>query len=238
MHLTGRIPAALAALLMSVLPGAAQSLAELITPRPIPSGKLLVVGFLGGYDHWDDTRRGVRKVVLDLRSRGMLAEAVGNHQYRTALNFIRLALDTNHDGRLDAGEASAARVILFGQSWGGAAVVKAARELEDAGVPVLLTVQVDSVGLHDAIIPANVHAAMNLFQHQGFTIRGRREIRAADPSRTRILGNQQFHYAPGSVDLSAASWKRRALGRSHAMMELDPHVWADVTKLILAAAAE
>lgn len=234
---TGRTFATWCALLITALPLAAQTLADLTTPQPIPSGSLLVVGFLGGFDHWDDTRRGVRRVVLDLRSRGIFAEAVGNHQFHTALSFINQALDTNRDGKLDATEASSARVILFGQSWGGAAVVKAAGDLEKEGVPVLLTVQVDSVGLHDDVIPSNVRAAMNLFQHGLITIRGRQKIRAADPAQTRILGNLQFHYTPGSVDESEASWMRRTVGRSHAMMELDPRVWANVKDLILSAAA-
>jgi hypothetical protein len=98
--------------------------------------------------------------------------------------------------------------------------------------PVLLTVQVDSVGLHDGVIPANVKAAVNFFQHDAFTIRGQRKIRAADPSRTRILGNYRSSYSPGSVDESSASWARLAWGRSHARMELDPRVWAEVERLI------
>lgn len=235
MPLASRIFATVASLSICMPPMAAQSLADLVTPRPMPSGSALIVGFLGGFDRWDDHRRGVRKVVLDLRSRGLFAEAIGNHRYRTALKFIRHALDTNRDGRIDAREASAARVVLFGQSWGGSAAVRAARELEREGVPVLLTVQVDSVGLHDGVIPANVKAAANFFQHDSFTIRGQREIRAADPSRTRILGNLQFSYPPGSVDKSSASWARLAWGRSHARMELDPRVWSKAEQLMLDA---
>lgn len=217
---------------MCVSPLAGQSHADLVTPRPIPSGSALIVGFLGGFDRWDDARRGVRKVVLDLRSRGLFAEAIGNHRYRTALQFIRRALDTNRDGRVDAREAAASRVVLFGQSWGGSAAVRAARALGREGIPVLLTVQVDSVGLRDGVIPANVKAAVNFFQHDPFTIRGQRKIRAADPSRTRILGNYRSSYSPGSVDESSASWARLAWGRSHARMELDPRVWAEVERLI------
>jgi hypothetical protein len=80
-------------------------------------------------------------------------------------------------------------LILYGQSFGGAAVVKLARELEVMGVPVLLTVQVDSVGRGDGIIPANVARAANLFQRNGLFIRGEPKIRAQDPSRTTIIGN-------------------------------------------------
>ena len=233
-----RIFATVAWVAVSLSLMSAQSLSELSSPKDIPSGSVVVVGFLGGYDRWNDPHRGVRKVVLRLRSRGMFAEAIGNHSYRTALDFLHRALDTNHDSRIDSKEASAARVILFGQSWGGAAAIKMARSLEQDRVPVLLTVQVDSVGLHDAVIPANVHAALNLFQHESFTIRGRRVIRAADPASTQILGNFQFRYPPGSIDESDASWKRRVIGRSHTMMELDPRVWDDVEQHIVVAATK
>jgi hypothetical protein len=214
---------------------AAQRLSDFITPQPIPPGSVLVVGFLGGFEPWDDEHRGVRKLVLDLRSRGILAESAGNHQRRAAVKLIRGALDSNHNGRIDPEEAASARVILFGQSWGGAAVVKTARDLERWGVPVLLTVQIDSVGTHDGVVPANVRAAANFFQHDLFTIRGETGIRAADPSRTRILGNYQFSYYFRSIDESEASWARRTFGGSHAKMELDPAVWTRVEQLILEA---
>ena len=195
------------------------------------------MGFLGEFEHWNDEHRGVRKVAMDLRSRGLFADTVSNHRRSTALRLIRRALDTNGDGRIDAGEAARARVILYGQSWGGAAVIRTARDLQRWGVPVLLTVQVDSVGRHDGTIPANVRAAANFFQHDLLTIRGRSEIRAADASRTRIIGNFQFSYYFRPVDASEASWARRKLGGSHARMELDPAVWAQVERLILDASA-
>lgn len=213
----------------------AQRLSQLATPRPVPRGGTLVVGLLGGFERWDDPQRSVRKLVLDLRGRGLYAESLSNHRWRVALKLIRMALDVNHDGHLDLREAAAARVILFGQSWGGDAVLKLARALNRQRVPVLLTVQVDSVGLHDAVIPPNVRAAANLYQHDLLTIQGRSEIHAADPARTRILGNFRYSYDEDSVDMSGASWPRRHLGGSHARMEQDPRVWAEVERLILDA---
>jgi len=228
---------AVAALLTCSHTAVAQGLADYATPRPVPPGRSIVVGFLGGFDRWDDPHRGVRKVVLDLRSRGLYADSASNHRYRTALKFLRQALDTNRNGRIDPPEAAAARIVLFGQSWGGATAIKVARALERQGVPVLLTVQVDSVGLDDAVIPSNVRSAANFYQHDFLTIQGQREIRAADPSRTRILGNVQFSYPAAPARGSDASWLRRTVGRSHVSMELDPRVWSTVEKLILDAAA-
>ena len=168
----------------------AQRLADLTTPTPLPPGATLVVGFLGGYESWNDPHRGVRQLVLRLRGRpGVYAESISNHRRGVALSLIRRALDSNGNGRLDADERARARVILFGQSWGGAAAIETAQELDRLGVPVLLTAQVDSVGMHDGVIPANVRAAVNFYQHDPLTIQGRGAIRAADPARTAILGN-------------------------------------------------
>lgn len=216
----------------------AQTLADLRTPAPLPVGSTLVVGFLGGYERWDDAHRSIRRVVLRLRSqRDVYAESVSNHHRGVALALIERALDTNQDGRLDANEAAAARIILIGQSWGGAAAIAVARDLDRLGVPVLLTVQVDSVGVHDKVIPANVRAAVNFYQHDPLTIRGTQQIRAADPARTTILGNFRRSYVRRSVDESNASWARRVFGGSHARMELDPEVWSEVERDISDAIA-
>jgi len=217
----------------------AQRFSDVTTPLPLPTGSTLVIGFLGGWDRWDDPDRGVRKLALKLRDElpGVYAESISNHHQAVALELIRAAFDTNRNGRLDRDERSRARIILFGQSLGGGAVVKVARRLQELKIPVLLTVQVDSVSSHDGIIPANVAAAANLFQHDGPPFMGRQHIRAADPARTRILGNFQYHYRFKHVDTSSASWRRRALGGPHNKMEMDPEVWEQVEGFIRDAVA-
>lgn len=216
----------------------AQHLSDLTTPTPLPPGSTLVIGFLGGYERWNDEHRSVRQLVLRLRQTpGVYAESVSNYQRRVALTFIVRALDANGNGKLDADEKASARVILVGQSWGGGAVVATARDLERLGVPVLLSVQVDSVGTRDRIIPPNVHAAVNFYQHDPLTIQGRSKIVAADPAHTLILGNFESSYVFRSVDESNASWPRKTFGGSHAKMELDPAVWHKVEQYISDAIA-
>lgn len=217
----------------------AQRASQLSTPRPLPPGSTLVIGFLGGYDRWDDSHRAVRQLVLTLRERpGVYADSISNHRRALALKLIREALDTNRDGKLDAQERANGRVILFGQSWGGAAAVATARDLEKLGIPVLLTAQVDSVGVHDDVIPANVRAAVNFYQHDPFTtIHGRARIRASDPSKTLILGNFESSYVFRSVDESNASKARQVFGGSHTKMEVDPVVWSRVEQYISDAIA-
>ncbi len=209
-------------LLLALL--APQGYSDLSAPTPLPSGTTLVIGFLGGFDRWNDEHRSVRQLVLKLRGRpGVYAESISNHHRKLALQLIR--------------RTHATRIILFGQSWGGAAVVDTARDLNKLGIPVLLTAQIDSVGRHDSTIPANVHAAVNFYQHDLFTIQGRSEIHAADPKRTQILGNFRRTYPFPMEENPNASWARRTMGGSHAKMELDPTVWSEVERYIDAAVA-
>lgn len=229
----------LCALALCGLSSAAQRFSQLITPTPIPPGSTLVIGFLGGYDRWNDEHRTIRRLVLKLRERpGVYAESISNHHRGLSLKLIREALDTNHNGQLDRDETANARIILFGQSWGGASAIATARDLQKVGVPVLLTIQVDSVGVHDDLIPSNVLVAANFYQHDPFTtIHGQEQIRAADPSQTIILGNFRSTYVFRSVDESNASKARQVFGGSHTKMELDPVVWSRVEQYISDAIA-
>ena len=213
-----------------------QRLHDFTVAAPLPERHALILGFMGGRDSWDDEKKGVRKLALKLRSlnlEGVHVETVENKKRSLAVQLIRDCLDRNRDGRLSEPERRNARLILYGQSFGGAAVVKLARQLEKIGVPVLLTVQVDSVGRGDAEIPANVRRAANLFQRDGLFIRGESRIRAQDPVQTEIIGNFEFDYSDKRIDISEVSWFRRLFRTAHTKMDLDPEVWAQVERLIL-----
>lgn len=206
------------------------------TSTPVEKNKVLILGFLGGREPWNNPHRNVRKLALKLRAQypdTVRVETVENRKRHLALDLIRRAFDRNHDGQLDAQERAGVRLILYGQSFGGAAVVKLARELERMGAPVLLTVQVDSVGRGDRIIPVNVARAANLFQRNGLFIRGEPEIRAQDPSRTAIIGNFEFDYRNKKIDLSEVSWMKKLFRAAHTKMDFDPAVWALVEELIV-----
>jgi hypothetical protein len=218
------------------IPVAAQRLNQLSLTTPVPPGDTLVVGFLGGLERWNDDHRGVRKLAIRLRETpGIHAESLSNRRFRTAEQLIRRALDTNRDGKLDPQEKAQARVVLYGQSLGGNAVVKMARKLNSWGVPVLLTAQVDSVGLRDSVIPPNVHAAVNYYQHEHLTVRGQTEIRAADAAKTHVLGNFRMRYPLLLPFPSPDEWHRKIFGGAHARMEADPLLWAQLEIIIRAA---
>ena len=194
----------------------------------------MAVGFLGGWERADDEHRSVRQLCLRLRTTAPVdAETFSNHHRGRALNYIKTHLDADHDGKLSEAEKRDAVVILYGQSMGGGAVVHCARKLKKWGVPVRLTVQVDSFGLRDGKIPANVRNAANFYQHEWLTIQGETEIRAEDPVRTRIVANQEMHYPFYLPTLKRPEGRmRRWFGGGHARMEADPLVWGQVELLI------
>jgi thioesterase domain-containing protein len=157
-----------------------------------------------------------------------------NHLARQAHQEILRSLDADHDGTLSAQEKLDARIVLYGHSWGASETVTMARTLQKDGVPVLLTIQVDSVskpGEQDGLIPNNVAQAINFYQLDGL-FHGRSQIVAADPSRTEILGNVQLNYKDQTVDTSRYPWYARMFMKPHIEIESDPSVWSRVESLI------
>ena len=209
-----------------------------VTRTPIEPNDTLILGFMGGRNSWSNTEVGVGRLAQKLcrgDMPGVHVKTVENRKRNLALRLVRASLDTNRDGQLQSVERLRARIIVYGQSFGGAAVVKFARQLEAQGIPVLLTIQVDSVGRGDGIIPANVRAAANLYQDNGRLIRGEAPIQASNPDRTRILGNFRFDYENSDIELSHLRWYKKIGRVAHAKMDRDPEVWQKVEELIVRA---
>ena len=205
---------------------------------PLASENVLILGFLGGRDSWSDPRPGVARLAKRLRETneaGVAVEIAENRKRPLALQLIHNSFDRDQDGIMDAEERAAVRLVLYGQSFGGAAVIKLARELHQREIPVLLTVQVDSVGLNDALVPPNVACAANLFQRDGILIQGEPEVRAEEPTRTHIFGNFKYDYDDKTIELSAVPWYKKIFRVAHTKMDRDPEVWAKVEELIWSA---
>ncbi len=81
------------------------------------------------------------------------------------------------------------KVVIYGHSFGGWATVSLARRLERAGIPIEMTVQVDSIGLTDGTVPPNVRESANFYERNTPILHARGTICSQDPSRTRILEN-------------------------------------------------
>jgi len=208
-----------------------------VVAHPQATPESIVVGFVGGFVSHDNPHHG--SVLLARRIQGSapkstFVQVFENRRRKTAYKTILRLLDRNHDGVLAEDEKAQARIILFGQSWGAAAVVMLARDLNRAGIPVLLTVQVDSVAKfwqNDRVIPENVVVAANFYQTHGI-VHGRPEITAADPARTQILGNYRFDYKKEPAHCDEGSWYDRFFTPSHAQTECDPRLWSHVEDLV------
>jgi hypothetical protein len=208
-----------------------------VIPAVSSTPNVIVIGFVGGFVHHFDTIHREVQLADDLRKfypTGMDIRIFENHLGRQAHQAILHLLDTSHTGALSAKEKLAARIILYGHSWGASEAITMARALQKDGVPVLLTIQVDSVsklGGDDRLIPANVAQAINFFQLDGL-LHGQRKILAADPLRTRILGNFQSGYKSQPVNCDGYPWYARMFMRPHIEIESDPTVWNKIESLI------
>ena len=177
---------------------------------------VIVVGFVGGFVNHDDLRRPEVQFAAFLRDRypsALHVEVFANRDGRKALRWLLRQLDANGDGILTAAEKEQVTIIIYGHSWGGSQTVTLARQLDRLGIPVRLTIQIDSVGKlwqSDSRIPANVDRAINFYQSEGL-LHGRSKIRAADPDHTNILGNFRMTYKDHSINCDNYPWLVRVL---------------------------
>ncbi len=224
----------LAAVLAVAEAAVAQPGAATMIPAPPP---VIVIGFVGGFIQRDNLVHSEVQLAARLRKdypTGVEVETFESYHGKEARKRVRSLLDTDHDGTLTADEKHNGRIIIYGHSWGGAEAVTLARELGKDGIPVLLTVQVDSVSrIHenDAVIPANVAQAANFYQADGL-LHGRVKIRAADPARTRILGNFRFEYKSSPLECREYPWYDRIFAKAHTQIECDPEVWKQAEALM------
>jgi len=204
---------------------------------PGASEKIIVIGFVGGFARHDDRKHPEVQFAEYLRERyrsGISVEVFGNHHGRKALRHVLRLLDTDGNGSLSVDEKQRARIVLYGHSWGAAETLVFARELDEQGIHVLLTIQVDSIakpGHNDSTIPDNVKQAINFYQSRG-PLHGRSQIFAADPARTVIIGNIHLTYQNISINCDNYPWYARTSNRPHHEIENDPRVWNLAASLI------
>jgi hypothetical protein len=224
--------------------GVALALGEADSPSPntgmssaSSASVATVIGFVGGFVKPDARAHSTVQLAEHLHGAypaGVYIRVFENHRGDLAYKEILRHLDADNDGNLSQEEKRRARIIIYGHSWGASETVTLARKLEKAGIPVLLTIQVDSVskrGENDAVIPGNVAQAVNFYQPHGL-IHGRPEIRAADPEHTEIVGNFRFDYSEKPINCEGYPWFNRLVIRPHTEIECDPKVWDKVEALI------
>ena len=204
-----------------------------------PNTPYIVIGFVGGFVKHDDTVHSGVQLAARLRAdypSGVYVQVFENRRREEAHGKILQLLDSDRNGALSDEEKRNARIIIYGMSWGGSETVELARELDKDKVPVLLTVQVDSVsknGQNDRLIPPNVAEAVNFYQTDGF-LHGVTGIQAADSTRTRILGNYRSEYKSNPLECGDYPWWDRLFVKQHTEIECDTRVWGRVEALIRA----
>ncbi len=203
-----------------------QVFSDFTTPLPLREGSTLIIGVVGGWERWDAPQRIVRRIALKIRERkipGVYVETVENHKLELADELIRKAFPDPEN----------ARIILYGNSLGGTAAVRFARQLKEQGIVVQRLIVIDGVGKDGREIPSNVVSALNIYQRDSWPVAGNSEITAEDPQKTEILGNQRFSYWGKSIDMETEPWVRRMFTRGHLKLEYDPEVWKMVEDNIL-----
>ena len=203
--------------------------------------KLIVIGFMGGNVGAGNSVHREAQLIETLRTKYPLsirAEIFANRHGGRALRAVLEVLDEDGDGSLSDDEKQSARIVLFGHSWGASQAVTLANRLKALDIPVLLTIQVDSVqkaNQNDELIPPNVQEAVNFYQSEGL-LHGRRRIVARDPAKTKILGNHESSYRQNPVSCAGFPWYARAFMRRHIQIENDPAVWDQIEALIASKA--
>lgn len=193
---------------------------------------------MGGLVRAGDLTHKEARLVRDLDRQypnAIYATTFANHHEAEALRTLFQLLGAGKDGQLTQAEKSSARIVIFGHSWGGSETIHFAQVLDRLDIPVLLTIQVDSVkkvGEDDGIIPPNVQDAINFYQLDGL-LHGRSSIQAANPKLTTIMGNYESSYKSHPVSLAGFSWYARAFMKPHIEIENDSAVWDRVESLIL-----
>jgi hypothetical protein len=225
--------------------GTALISAQTISARPLPGNdastksRAIVIGFVGGFIAHDNPVHSEVQLAARLRKEyptGVDVETFESYGGKRAYQRILSLLDTSHRGPLTTDEKEKARIIIYGHSWGGSASIALARALAKDGIPVALTVQVDSVARfwsNDTTIPANVAQAANFYQPHGL-VHGDHDIRAADASRTHIIGNFRFDYSKSTLTCAQYPRYDRVFVKAHTQIECDPMIWDRVESLIRA----
>jgi hypothetical protein len=198
---------------------------------------VIVVGFVGGFVRHDNAAHSPVQLASRIRDgypSGVHVEVFENRRREEAYQEILKLLDADQNGKLSDEEKRSAQIIIFGMSWGGSETVALARELGEQKIPVLLTIQVDSVakvGQNDSVIPANVAEAANFYQAEGL-LHGQTGIRAENGKSTRILGNFRFAYGDKTLKCENYPWYDHVFMKYHTEIECDPAVWKQVEALI------
>lgn len=154
--------------------------------------RIIYLGFVGALEPAHNKSSGVVQIADLLRGGefpDVCAKSYSPYVWGDGLRWL-LTHFPSHAGVVSAEELqNAPRVVLVGHSMGGWAMMRVARRLRSRGIPVELTIQIDSVGLSDYTLPRNVKCAANFHARDVLMPLTTKRLRMEDPSRTKLLAN-------------------------------------------------
>jgi hypothetical protein len=154
--------------------------------------KIVFAGFVGAMETSNHKHSGVVQIRDILRGPGygdVCAASFVPISWTSGRDWI-LTHFASHPGPLTESEIlHSPRVILVGHSTGGWATLSVARDLRDKGIPVELTVQVDSVGVTDYTVPRNVRTCAIFHARDILMFMTTKKVRMEDPFHTKLLAN-------------------------------------------------
>lgn len=157
-----------------------------------PSCKILYAGFVGAMETSNHKASGVVEIRDVLRGPDypdVCAKSFTPVSTEACLSWI-LGQFPSHGGTFTEEEIEQApRIILVGHSMGGWAILGVARDLRERGVPVELTVQVDSVGITDYTVPSNVKESAIFHARDLLMFMTTKNLRMEDPQKTKLVAN-------------------------------------------------
>ena len=162
-------------------------------PKSSVKCRVVVVGYTGGLDTPGNPYSGIVEIRDRLRALNhpdLCVRTFSAYTWWHGYHWVRSKFGIAGSQVLSSEELAAGpKVIVYGHSFGGWATHSLSRRLQGNGIPVVLTVQIDTVGIKDTAVPTNVGEAANYHRKAFFPPYGQSEIYATDPGKTRILGN-------------------------------------------------
>ena len=156
------------------------------------SCRILYAGFVGAMESSNRKGSGVVQIRDVLRGSAypdVCSESFIPLSWESCRNWILRQFPAHSGPYTQAEIDQAPRIILLGHSTGGWAMLKVARDLRDKGIPVELTVQLDSVGITDYTVPSNVKMSAIFHARDLLMLLTTKNIRMEDPQRTKLVAN-------------------------------------------------
>jgi hypothetical protein len=179
-------------LVLSTTEGTARSSKTAPLEESSPPCSIVYAGFVGALETAGRKGSGIvqiRDVLRGPEYSDVCAESFIPVAWNSGLSWI-LKHFPSHPGPLTPEElTSVPGVILVGHSTGGWAMLTVARELRAKGIPVELTVQIDSVGFTDTTVPRNVKSGAIFHAWDVLMFMTTKSLRTEDPSYTKIVAN-------------------------------------------------